>query len=129
MKFNCNEIEISDEEFGCEVSFYEKKQERHADREISIDKIIASVGQYLLLQRTYPEDDFEDDYYYVEMSDFDKCGELDEFTIDLNKNLFVLIYKNEIFEIGIKLNDDKYETLKAVLQKIANKKGQLIIKE
>ena len=37
---------------------------------------MTSSGHYVLLQRTYPEDEFESDYYYIETSVPDKSGEL-----------------------------------------------------
>lgn len=127
MKFNCKQVIIEHDEFGCTVTFYEKK-DQYEDG-VSIDKIMASQGQYILLQRTYGEDDFEDDYYYVEMSDFDKSGDLRHFNIDLYRNCFMMNYKNETIEININISDRKFEKLKTALNKIVNKNSQIKIHE
>ncbi len=125
MKFNCKQVTIEDEEFGCTVTFSEDK----CEDERSIDKIMASQGQYILLQRTYAEDDFEDDYYYVEMSDFDKSGDLRHFNIDLYRNRFMMSDKNETIEININISDRKFEKLKTALNKIVNKNSPIKIHE
>ncbi len=129
MKFNCKQVTIDDEEFGCTVTFYEKEDKYKYEDKISIDKIMASQGQYILLQRTYAEDDFEDDYYYIEMSEYDKSGDLRDFNIDLYRNRFLILYKNELIEVKINLDDREFEKLKTALKKIANKEEQLKINE
>ena len=80
-----------------------------------------------MLQRTYPEDEIENDYYYIETSSPDKSGELKDFNIDLYRTKFLMTYENELFEIIINPNDDEFENLKKALVKIINNKGQLII--
>ncbi len=127
MKFNCKEISISDEEFGCTVSFSEKKDTDTTQTDIKIDEIIASTGQYILLQRTYPEDEFESDYYYMETSNSDKSGELKDFSIDLYRGQFLMTYDNELFEININPNDQEFGDLKKALEKLTNNRGQLIV--
>jgi len=42
MKFNCKEISINDEELGCTVSFYDRKQDGEAQADMTIDEIIKS---------------------------------------------------------------------------------------
>jgi len=127
MKFNCKKITIDDEEHGCTVSFSDKKTEGYYSDKMSIAEIVASLGQYLTLQRTYTEGDFEEDYYYIEISNSDKCGELKKIMIDLYRNRFLLTYDNEVFEIKISIGDHKFERLKNALKKSANKDGQLKI--
>src|SRR6266487_6167807 len=126
MKFNCKEISISDEEFGCTLTLSEKEDNGASEIGMTIDEIIASNGQYLLLQRTYPEDEFESDYYYIETSDPDKSGELKDFSIHLYRTQFLMSYDNETFEITINANNQEFESLKKILGKLTNNKGQLI---
>ncbi|MEP6951821.1 MAG: hypothetical protein ABI863_21200 [Ginsengibacter sp.] len=64
MKFNCKNLSIDDEESGYTVSFSDQEEHFDPDEKISIDAVMASLGQYIMLQRTYGEDDFEEDYYY-----------------------------------------------------------------
>ena len=127
MKFNCKEISISDEEFGCTLTFSEKEDNGSFEIGMTIDEIMASTGQYILLQRTYPEDEYESDYYYLETSNPDKSGELKDFSIHLYRTRFLMTYNNETFEIGINTNDEEFESLKKILEKLTNKRGQLII--
>jgi hypothetical protein len=127
MKFDCKEISIDDEEFGCTLTLSEKEDDTIAQMNMTIDELMNSLGQYLMLQRTYPEDEFESDYYYIETSDPDKSGELINFTIDLYRSQFLMTYDNELFEININPNNREFEDLKKALNKITNKRGQLII--
>jgi hypothetical protein len=125
MKFDCNEISISDEELGCTLTLSEYKENDTSELDITIDYLINSMGQYIMLQRTYPEDDFEKDYYYFETSDSDKSGELIDFSINLSRTQFVMTFKKEIFEIQIKVDKRKFEKLKQIIKRITNKKGQV----
>jgi len=61
MKIDCKIVSIEDEELGCSVTFYEKLQDDtfEFEKKISVDKIMDSIGTYLSLNRTYPEDEFE----------------------------------------------------------------------
>ena len=125
MKFVCKEISISDEEFGCSVSLSEKEVKATSETEITIDEVMHSIGQYVLLQRTYPEDEFESDYYYIETSNPDISGELKDFRIDLYRTIFLMTYDSELFEIAITPGDQEFEKLKMTLEKLTNNQGQL----
>ena len=127
MKFDCKEISISDETFGCTLTLSEEKDNASEQIGMSIEQQMNFSGQYLLLQKTYPEDDFENDYYYFETSDFDKSGELKDFKIELNKKKILIRKEDELFEISIQPNDEEYNNLKKILAKLTNDKGQLII--
>lgn len=127
MKFVCKEISISDEEFGCTVTLSENKDDNEFENQKTVDEIMDSIGQYLMLQRTYGEDEFEEDYYYFESSDFDKSGELDEFEITLTENKFILTINNDKYEIQIHPNDQEWTELKTAIKRIAEHKGQLNI--
>lgn len=125
MKFECKEISIVDEEFGCTVSFRENKDSYDYENEQSINQILSSIGQYILLQRTYPEDEFEKDYYYFESSESDKSGKLKDFTIDLCRTQFVMALNKELYEIQLNIDDPTFEKLKTVLTIITNGREQL----
>jgi hypothetical protein len=129
MKLDCKEISISDDELGCTIEFSEEKEEFDVNIKKSVKEILASIKPYILLQRTYGEDEFEEDYYYFETLDFDKAGELKDFTIEVYRKKIVITYNNEIFEITIHAKDKIFENLKTALKKIANKDGQLRIYE
>ena len=125
MKFNCKEISISDEEFGCTLTLSENKDDGISELEMTTEEIFNSIGRYVMLQRTYPEGRFEEDYYYFESSDFDKSGELIDFEINLSRKVFQMTLENEIIEIQIDVDDRVYENLKQIIKKISNGKGKI----
>ena len=128
MKFECKEISINDEEFGCTVSLSDTKEKNNYDKELSIDEVMDSLGQYIMLQRTYAEEDFEDDYYYFETNEFNKSEELVDFEIILTDNEFILTVDNEKYEIQINPNEQEWDELKKSLKKITEHKGRLNFK-
>lgn len=127
MKFECKKISIVDEEFGCTLTLSENEDDNAFEKQLTVDEIINSVGQYIMLQRTYAEDEFENDYYYFETSDFDKSGELDEFEITLTENNFILKTENEKYEIQIHPDRQTFDDLKNILIKITESNGKLNI--
>ena len=128
VKFKSHRISISDEELGCTITFYEKEKESYTENS-NVQKTINSIGTYLMLQRTYPEDEFETDYYYIELSDFEKSGELSNFKIELNKNKFGIVWESEKAEIELSISELDFEKLKEALRIITNDIGQLTLIE
>ncbi len=94
---------------------------------MTVDEIMDSIGQYILLERTYGEDEFDEDYYYFESSEFEKSGDLDDFEIILTENQFVLIKGIEKYEIQIQPSNQIFYDLKNALLKITKQKGKLKI--
>jgi hypothetical protein len=127
IKFECKELSINDLEFGCEITFSENS-DTESSEELTVDEILASTEQYIMLQRTYAEDEFEDDYYF-ESSDFDKSCELEDFKIELSRERFAININNEMFEAEINVEKIEFENLKLALTKIINGKGNLIIED
>jgi hypothetical protein len=125
MKFRCKEISINDEELGCTITFSENIENEESVENKTIDEIMNSIGQYITLQRTYPENKHERDYYYFESSDFEKSGELKNFKIDISPNQFSMNLDDEVYEIEIGVTKIKFEEIKQVLSKIANGRGQI----
>lgn len=125
MKFRCKEISINDEELGCTITFSENIENEESVENKTIDEIMNSIGQYITLQRTYPENKHKRDYYYFESSDFEKSGELKNFKIDISPNQFSMNLDHEVYEIEIGVTKIKFEEIKQVLSKIANGRGQI----
>jgi len=125
MKFECKKISISDEGFGCTLTLSDEEENRYVEN-MTTEELMNSSEQYILLQRTYGEDEFENDHYYIETSVPNKIGKLEEFSIDLFRTQFVMTWDNEIFKIDINVDDKKFEQLKRTIIKITNKKGQVI---
>ena len=125
MKFDCQEISVSNEEFGYTLTLSEIKDTGVAQINMTIEEIINSSGQYLMLQRTFAEDEYEKDYYYIETKNPDHSGELKNFKIDIYRTQFVMTYEMELIVISLNLNDQEYESLKQVTKLIINKKEGL----
>ncbi|MEN8188156.1 MAG: hypothetical protein ABFR05_13600 [Bacteroidota bacterium] len=65
MKFNCIEISIRDEELGCQISFHENKDLGEKTENMTFNERMNSIGKYLLIQRSYPEEGLtKGNYYY-----------------------------------------------------------------
>jgi hypothetical protein len=129
MKINCIEIAINDEELGCQVTFSEKEDLGEESAHMSVQEIIDSIGRYLLLQRSYPEDEFESGNYYFETHDENLCGDLVDYEMTLSRNLFELRILNETIEVVIKPTEKEFAQLKDVLPILTDKKGKLIIND
>jgi len=129
MKINCIEISINDEELGCQVTFSEKKDLGEETANMSIQEIIESIGKYLLLQRSYPEDDFASGNYYFETHDENLCGDLVDYEMMLSKTRFELKILNETIVVAINPTEKEYTQLKKVLPILTDKEGELIIND
>jgi len=129
MKINCIEIAINDEELGCQVTFSEKKDLGEESANMSMQEIIDSIGRYLLLQRSYPEDEFESGNNYFETHDENLCGDLVDYEMTLSRKLFELKILNETIEVFIKPTEKEFAQLKEVLPILTDKKGKLIIND
>ena len=132
MKFYCQDISINDEEFGCSISLSENRDEyneENADKilKMSPGEVAKSIGQYISIQRSYPEDEFEKDYYYFETSEDTGSGELENFKIELYQTRFLMYKDNDIHDIHFKPSKDEFASLKKTLKKIVNDRGELII--
>jgi len=123
MKFVSNDISISDSEYGCQICFSDEVDNGNKSQNNNSD----SLGNYILLQRTYPEDDFDKDYSYIEFSDFGKSGALKNYKMNLYRNRLLIYYKNENIEILFDVKDSKYQKIKKVMQNITTQNGELII--
>lgn len=126
MRFDCKKISISDEELGCTLTLSDEEEGSIDYENITTEELMNSSEQYLMLQRSYSEDEFEKDYYYIESSLPDKIGKLEEFSINLFRTQFVMNWDNEIFEIELNVDDKIFENLKRILIKITNKTGRVI---
>lgn len=125
MNFQCKELTISDEELGFALTFSDSKSE---DRQyLDIDVLINSEEKYLLIQRTYPEDEFEDDYYYIESSESErKLGCNDKMTVKLSREDFEISWSGDQLKIGLDLTDTELNELKEIFQVVF--KERIILK-
>lgn len=113
--FQCIELTIQDEEFGCTITFSDS---RSADDQFkSMEEIMNSDEKYLLIQRTHPEDDYDADYYYIESSESDEIFKPNEkINIVLNQNLIKVNTAGEQLSIGLNLDNRKLKDLERILR-------------
>lgn len=115
MYFQCKELWISDEEFGCTITFSDSKTSE--DRSKNAEEIWNSNEKYLLIQRTYPEDDFEPDYYHLESSEFETGPDSNDIvTVRMDPKRFRISWKGVILVIGLDLTKKEIKNLKNVLE-------------
>ncbi|SHJ94847.1 hypothetical protein SAMN04487911_1682 [Arenibacter nanhaiticus] len=115
MNFQCEELTISDEELGCTIIFSDSKS---ADDQFkTIDEIMNSQRKYLLIQKTYPEDDFEYSYYHIESSESDTELDLeDKMTVRLSRDNFEISWSGDKLKIGLDLTNKELNDLKEILE-------------
>src|SRR5690606_1594123 len=115
MNFQCEELTISDEELGCTIIFSDSKS---ADDQFkTIDEIMNSEEKYLLIQKTYPEDDYEYNYYHIESSESDTELDFeDKMTVRLSREKFEISWSGDQLKIGLDLTDRELNALKEVLE-------------
>ena len=129
MKLNCIEISINDEKLGCQVTFSEKKDLGEETANMSVQEIIDSIGRYLLIQRSYPEDEFESDYIYFETHDEEYAGELVDYEMVLSRECFELNLSNGKIEVLITPTNKEYSELKKILPILTNNSGKLLVND
>ncbi len=127
MKFNCIEISISNEEIGCQITFSDKKSLGEEASNMSVQEIIDSIGNYLLIQRSFADYEDENNYVYYETHHEQFIGELIDYQIILSKNCFELNLPNGKIEVSINPTDKEFSELKEALPYLLNKSGKLII--
>ena len=113
--FQCIELTIQDEELGCTITFSDS---RSADDQFkSMEEIMNSEEKYLLIQRTYPEDDYDADYYYIESSESDEIFNPNEKIIAvLNQKFIEINSAKEQFRIGLNLENRIFKDLERILR-------------
>jgi len=136
MNFQCEELSISDEEFGCTITFSDSKTSE--DQFMTAEEIMNSEEKYLLIQRTYPEDDDDVDNYHVETSEteVDLLSDGTEMTVEIDPERFKIELPGAQLEIGLNLTDKELENLEKTLKerfedrlRVKNKKARFANKK
>ena len=113
--FICKNLSITDDpNFGCTVEFSDSLENKTEE----IDDIINSTEKYLLIQRSYPEEIDEIDWYTVETSENETVlNQKDKIIIKIKRSLFEISWSGSKLIIGLELGDSEYNKLKKTLQK------------
>ncbi|MFA5813995.1 MAG: hypothetical protein WC865_00040 [Bacteroidales bacterium] len=117
MNFICEELSIADDpNFGFTIQFSDTKDPGYIENQ-SINEMIKSKEKYFLLQRSYPEELDENDFYYIETSESDEeLGNLDKVIIQLSKDKIKIQWSGDKVEIGLRLDERELLRLRKLLK-------------
>ena len=116
IEFECKKISVITDDLGCTIIFSEFVNENPNEK-------------YVLLQRTFPEDEFEEAYRYLETNNHNFGGELKTREVFLSKSKFNLKTKKGNIVLIINPTEKEYLDLKEAVQIIIWKKNILRIEE
>src|SRR5690606_5809553 len=111
MNFQCKELSISDEELGFTIIFSDSQS---SDDQFKTEEEIMNSGEkYLLIQRSYPEEEDDDiDYYYIETSETDtELSPRDKMIVEISQEKFKINWSGDHLEIGLNLTDKEQQEL------------------
>ncbi|HKJ42021.1 MAG TPA: hypothetical protein VKA27_07990 [Sunxiuqinia sp.] len=116
MNFECKQLKIIDDpDFGCTIEFNDTVEVYREN--MTIEELINSVGKYLMIQRSYPEDEFENDWYHIETSEADiDFNQKDSMYVKLNRKEFEFYCSGVTLVIGLTLSDKEYTKLDKILR-------------
>ena len=121
MNFHCETLSITDDpDFGCTISFSEGKTENEQFK--SMNELLHPTEKYLLIQRSYPEDEDETDWYTVESSEDSSGFSQNEKIViwKLNKELIEISWGGASVTIGTDLSDKRITESKQMLKQRFN---------
>ena len=118
MNFKCVELSITDDpDFGCTIRFSDTKDKEY-DENQTIEEMMTSNDKYFLIQRSYPEDLYENDFYSIETSESDiELSYLDKILIELNEDNIKINWSGDRVEIGLNLEENEIKYLRKILKK------------
>lgn len=127
MNFECKQLTISvDSNYGCTIEFSDSSE--IADEILAFDKQLQANDKYLLIQRSYPEEEDEIDWYTVETSEDEiDFSQKDKIYITLNKELIKVYCSGVSINIGLKLSGKEYSNLEKILK--TRFKGKVVMRE
>ena len=116
MNFECRQLTINDDpDFGCTIEFNGTIE--NYNENLTIEEQLSPSGKYLLIQRSYPEEEFENDWYTIETSvteiDF---SQKDKMYVNLNQKEFEIYCAGVTIVIGLKLSKKEYSQLDKTLR-------------
>lgn len=117
MNFICEELSITDDpNFGCTIQFSDTNDPGYVENQ-SIDELINSDRKYFLIQRSYPEELYENDFYHIETSESDtELGYRDKLVIQLNKYNIKVQWGGDMVDIGLNLEERELSRLRKTLK-------------
>ncbi len=116
MNFKCKQLNITDDpDFGCTIEFSDTIDEHKED--LTIEELINPTKKYLLIQRSYPELEFENDWYSIETSEIDiDFNQKDKMYVKLCHKEFEIYCAGITINIGLELSDREYSNLELIIK-------------
>ena len=118
MNFKCVDLKINDDpDFGCTIQFSETKDKEYGENQ-TIEELMTSNEKYFLIQRSYPEDLYENDFYYIETSESDvELSNLDKIIIEFSEDSIDIQWSGDRVEIGLNVEGKVIKLLRKILKK------------
>lgn len=119
MDFECKQLTIDDNsDFGCTIIFRDTIKTH--EEIITIEELLnpSETGKYLLMQRSYAEDEDETDWYTIETSEKEiDFSQKDMMYITLSQKIFKIYCANATIVIALNLTKEEYNRLDKTLRK------------
>ena len=116
MNFECKELNITDDSgFGCTIEFRDKIEDYSEN--MTIEELWNPSGKYLLIQRSYPEEEYDIDWYTIETSETEiEFSQKDKMYVKLGPEEFEIYCSGETVVIGLNLSAIEYTKLEKTLR-------------
>lgn len=86
-----------------------------------------SGEKYLLIQRSYSEDDDDIDYYFIETSETDtELSPRDKMIVEISQEKFKINWSGDQLEIGLNLTSKEQKELRKAFEVIFKKRSILL---
>jgi hypothetical protein len=118
MNFICKQLTISDDaDFGCTIIFSDTVNEGYQENQ-SLSDLMNPKDKYFLVQRSYPEDFDEDDFYHVETTESEiELSYKDKLCFELNPDRVEIRMAYDVITIGLHLEPEEYKGLRKIINK------------
>jgi hypothetical protein len=116
MNFECKQLTINDDaDFGCTIEFCDTIENYNENQ--TIEEQLNASGKYLLIQRSYPEDEYEIDWYTIESSETEiDFSQKDNMYVKLSPKEFEIYCAGVTIVIRLNLSDKEYSKLNKILK-------------
>jgi hypothetical protein len=117
MNFHCEELEINDDaDFGVTITFSDTKRE-YGESD-SIEDLLHSTDKYLLIQRSYPEEEGEINWYSIESTESEiELNPKDKIIIKLTQDILEIRWSGELVQIGLTFTEKERNRLETILNR------------
>ncbi|MCF8302473.1 MAG: hypothetical protein K9I94_04285 [Bacteroidales bacterium] len=116
IEFECKELSINDDpNFGCTIEFNDTLETHDENR--TIEELLHPAGKYLLIQRSYQEEEYDMDWYTIESSEaaINYTQQYDMY-VRLKPKEFEMYCAGVTFHIGLNLTGMEYANLEKMLR-------------